>query len=282
MSSPVNQSGKPRLSSSKIGTFLNCRRKYYWIYVQNLSPITRADYFQTGTVVHDLRERWVKGELQIEDVKNLKEFVQQHYPSNDAITTEKVALESATLFNHYVQSLQDDDEFKLVSPEMTLELDTGEFLLYTRFDGLAIDSDNNYYRDELKTSSRMDSGYLTGLRKGLQTGIAYWVAEEVLDEKLHGSLFEILVKTKQPQYQRMPVLKDGFVVRETKECVYGVWEEIKRCGSDKKLFYPSMNCSFGKSVCPYETLCREDTVMKRKHFFTEYYPTEKKETETED
>jgi len=263
--------GKTRLSYSKLSTFMSCRRKYYWIYDQNLSSLGRADYLQVGIAVHDLRERWVKGELKIEDITGLKQVVQDLYPENDPQTTSKVALESATLFNGYVQDFS-EDQYKLVSPEMTLEWDSGEFILYTRLDGLAIDQANNYYLDELKTTARMDSYYLQGLRKGLQAGIRYWIAEEVLDFDTKGTLYEIIVKTKIPQYQRMPVMKDRWTVDYTKETVYGLWESIKRCGRDKSKFYPSMNCSQYRE-CEYETLCRQDTPIKRANFFKEYYPT---------
>lgn len=272
---------KPRLSYSRLSTFHNCRRKYYWIYVENLAPIDKADYFQTGIMVHELREKWVKGELQLSDVSNLAEMIQSQNPNNDPELTRKVALESATLFNGYVQNFEESD-FRLVSPEMHIEKDMGEFILYTRLDGLAIDANEHYFADELKTTSRIDSGYLQGLRKGLQTGIRYWLMDEVLDFDIRGTLFEIIVKTKIPQYHRQPVLRDQWSIDYTKECVYGTWEEIKRCGSDKKLFYPSMNCSFGRYVCPYETLCRNDTPAKREHFFTEYHPLGKEDKRSND
>jgi hypothetical protein len=260
---------KQRLSNSRIGTFMSCRRKYYWTYIEDLAPIAKADYFQIGLVVHNLRERWIKNELEATDISGLMKTVQELYPDNDAQTTEMVSLEAARLFNGYVQNFEEDD-FKLVSPEIILEKDIGEFILYARLDGVAIDSDGNHYRDELKTTSRMDSGYLQGLRRGLQTGISYWLMDEVLDFKTKGTLFEIIVKTKVPQFQRLPSLRDDWTVRYAKECVYGVWESIKHCGKDKRMFYPSMNCTFGKSVCPYETLCREDTPLKRSTFFTKY------------
>lgn len=272
---------KPRLSYSRLSTFQGCRRRYYWTYIENLAPIDKADYFQVGLAVHELRELWVKGELKVEDISCLKQKIQEAHPENDAELTEMVSHQAAVLFNGYVQNFEESD-FRLVSPEMHIEKDMGEFILYTRLDGLAIDEHEQYYADELKTTSRIDSVYLQGLRKGLQTGIRYWLMDEVLDFSIHGTLFEIIVKTKIPQYHRQPVLRDKWSIDYTKECVYGVWEEIKRCGNDKKLFYPSMNCSFGRFVCPYETLCREDTPMKRKHFFKEYRPLGKEDKRNND
>lgn len=272
---------KTRLSYSKISCFMKCRREYYWRYIENLTPIQKADYFQIGIVVHDLREKWIKNELEVTDIEKLKEYISKQFPSNDPETSQRVALEAATLFVGYVKDM-DRSPYELISPEMHIELELEEFTLYARLDALAKDDRGNVLRDELKTTSRMDSAYLAGLSKGLQTGITFWIIDETMREhNVKGSLFEIIVKTKIPQYARHPIMKDRFTVDYTKQCVHGVWESIKRCGTDRKNFYPSMQCSYGKYTCAYETLCRNDTPMKRKTLFTEYYPTKGGESEKE-
>lgn len=265
---------KTRLSYSRISCFMKCRREYYWRYIENLAPITKADYFQIGIVVHDLREKWIKNELEVQDIESLRAHIERQFPSNDPETSQRVALEAATLFVGYVKDM-DRSPYELISPEMHIELELEEFTLYARLDALAKDPNGNVFRDELKTTSRMDSSYLAGLSKGLQTGITFWIIDETMREhNVKGSLFEIIVKTKIPQYSRQPIMRDRFTVEYTKQCVYGVWESIKRCGNDRTNFYPSMQCSFGRFLCPYETLCRNDTPMKRQTLFTAYHPTE--------
>lgn len=266
---------KARLSYSKISCFQKCRREYYWRYIENLAPMQKADYFQIGIIVHELRERWIKNELELSDITLLQEEIRTRFPSNDPEVTDHVALEAARLFVGYVREME-TSPYTLISPELTLEYDTGEFLLYARIDALARDDHGNVLRDELKTTSRMDSAYLTGLSKGLQTGITLWLLEEIMpDQKIKGSLFEIIVKTKIPQYARQPVMKNPFTITYTKECVYGVWESIKRCGSDKQNFYPSMQCAYGRYTCAYESLCQNDTPARRKALFVPYYPEAK-------
>lgn len=260
---------KPTLSYSRISCYNKCHRKYYWRYIENLAPIKKADYFQTGIVVHDLRDEWVQGKLEAKDVAELRERVAREFPSNDPEVTEQVALESASLFVGYTKAFRDDD-YELISPEMHLEKDFGDFKLYARLDALAKDPHGKVFRDELKTTKQMNSAYLQGLARGLQTGIAYWLCDELLPEKVRGTLFEIIVKTKIPQYKRNPVIRDEWCVRYAKQAVYGMFNDVSQ-RKTKEDFYPSLDCNYGKYTCEYETLCRNDTEAKREAFFQPYH-----------
>lgn len=258
--------GKLKLSYSKCSTFLSCRRRYHWIYVENLVPKVRAFPLQVGAIVHDLRERWVKGTLGTDEIANLKEYVSSLYPHNDPDLNLDVALEAARIFSAYVQYM-DTSDYKIISPEMHIEKEFDDFVLYARLDGLAEDADGDIYRDEVKTAARMDSKYLQGYRKGLQTGISHWLMQETLDFKTRGTLFEILVKTKVPQIHAVPIFMDQFQVDYAKQTVHGIVRSINRGD-----FYPSSKCH-EYNECDYEPLCRNDTPARREAFYTAYRET---------
>jgi len=107
-------------------------------------------------VVHELREAWLKGQLSEHNLETLVDAVLTRYPNQDREQAVEVALEAARLFNHYVQNYDETSDIKLVSPELALEADFGDYILYSSFDGLAVDSTGTLLRNELKTASRME------------------------------------------------------------------------------------------------------------------------------
>lgn len=249
-----------RLSYSKINCFQRCRKQYHWIYNENLIPIKKSFPMQVGLVIHDLLDKYYGNTLQVKDIEQLRETIQRLYPENEQELSDEVAWEAARLFQGYLQYAQ-DDPLDILMPETVMEVDIGnDIVLYTRLDAVGR-SDNRLWRVEHKTTARMDSRYLQGLRKGLQTGIAHWVMEKVLDEPVMGTQFNIIVKTKVPQYSRMPVPKQPWAQNYTQECVYGVARSIRR--ND---FYPSMKCDDFNN-CDYQILCTSDTEANRKAFF---------------
>lgn len=253
---------KLELSYSKCTTFLRCRKEYDWIYHEDLAPIAKDVPLQVGDITHWLREMYANNKLDADIIQALPDYIQESYPANERDLSVDVALEAGTLMLHYAQYMQ-DSEYEIVSPEMHLEKDFGDFILYSRLDGLMKDRKGRMWRDELKTAGRMDSHYLQGYRKGLQTAIAHWLMEELLDFDNKGTIFELLVKTRIPQIHQVPVSKEQWRIDYGKEVVYGIVRSIQRGD-----FYPTLACSRYNRSCPYEILCRNDTPENRKAFYT--------------
>ena len=72
----------------------------------------------------------------------------------------------------------------------------------------------------------MNSAYLTGLKGGLQAGVAYIVVANTLPEKVSGTVYNLLVKTKVPQYYRNFVTAERLLVDRTEKCIAGVVKDI--------------------------------------------------------
>jgi hypothetical protein len=254
---------KLKLSYSQATTFLICHKKWWWVYDQDLtSKKEKKPALQLGDVVHRLLDKYYRFELDTSDISALDKYVQKLYPQNsdeESITTARIA---ATLFYGYIKQFEEDD-LRVVSPEMHLEKDFGDFSLYSRLDAVCLTPDDREWRMEHKTTSRMDSYYLNGLRKGLQTGIALWLYEDLVNPKVAGTVFNMLIKTKVPSYPRSPILKERWVINLAKEAVRGIVRDIKR-----RDFYPSANCSLYNEECEFAALCRNDTPQIRETFYT--------------
>ena len=259
---------KVRLSTSRINTYLHCPKAYWWQYHQNLTWKVKTKALQVGDIVHILLAKDALGQLTAEFIQDFSASVQTLYPDNTAEESSIVALEALTLYSGYKKKYE-NDPLRIDSVEVHLELDMGEFLLYTRLDTLVRTEDNRLWRGEYKTTARLDSAYLSGLKDGLQAGISYLVEREVLPEKITGTVYSLLVKTKIPQYERTIILAEKGLIQRTLQCVNGVWDGIKN-----ERFYPSMQCHYFNRECDFLPLCKNDSERTREAFYsprTEFY-----------
>jgi len=252
---------KLRLSTSRINSYLHCPKAYYWTYIEQLAVKKRSNALQVGSLTHMLLQKDAEGTLTVDYINELEAAVQTSYTDNTPEETNAVAKQALELYIGYKRKFE-NDPYNIDSVEVHLEYDTGEYILYTRLDALVRSTDNRLWRSEYKTSAKIDSAYLSGLKGGLQAGISYLVASSVLPEKINGTIYSILVKTKVPQYERMMVLAEKVLIDRTKQCVEGVFDGIKN-----QRFYPSMQCHFYNRECDYLPLCKNDTPNTREAFY---------------
>jgi len=252
----------PVLSYSQIATYLSCHKKWYWQYIENLTPRKKSFTLQTGDLTHRLLDAYFKDNLKHFNISVISEFAQSLYPDAQPEEIEPCVVQSAQLVNCYIEKFQDDD-LQITSPEVWLEKDFENFTLTCRLDAICETPDHKQWRMEHKTAARLDSAYLRGQRRGLQTGIAHWLAEELLPNKLYGTVYNILVKSKTPRCSREFVPYSKWLINYAKQCVEGVARSIKN-----RDYYPSMQCFTYNYACEFEPLCHNDTPATRKAFYT--------------
>lgn len=260
------------LRSSKVNTFLRCRKRYYWEYVENLSPKDVSMPLQIGSVVHHLLHKFYSGELTPEMISNLQEYVHSIYPESPDMG-ETVATEAAILVGGYIHRWKDDN-IKVISSEVIVEVDMGEYIMKGRVDGIArsID-DSRLWRLEHKTSKRMDSSYLSGLKGGLQGSMYDFLLENLFKEPIAGTIYNILVKTKVPQYDRAFSPRDMGMRKRMFETLENVAKDIKSGN-----FYPSCNCFDYGRPCEFKPLCdNEDEATKKAFYIQREYSLDNRE-----
>jgi len=209
-----------------------------------------------GSIVHELMHRYYMGEDLPED---LEAYVLQKYPNNaqeNILLSADIAREALLLFAGYIQAHK-GDKMDVISSEMQIELERKEplsgrpYSIYMIVDAVARDEQKRLWRMEHKTTARMDSYYLNGLRGGLQGGIYHWGLNQTMPEPVVGTIYNMLIKTKIPQYPRMPVMMQATLAERSVQTFDGVARQIF-LGD----VYPNSDACFEYNrECDYLPLC---------------------------
>lgn len=271
------QTSELRLSYSGANTWTSCRMKWYWNYVQNIRRKRVSHALQVGGIVHDLIHRYYMSE----DIPtDMEAYIQEMYPSNVGPESILVAQEALTLVGGYIQRYA-SEPLEVISSEMKIELERVEpmtnqkYNIYAIVDVVARDQQKRLWRVEHKTASRMDTFYLNGLRGGLQGGIYHYALNQTMPEPVVGTIYNMIIKTKVPNYQRMPVLMQNTLAERAIQTFDGVARQI--FGGD---IYPDANACFAYNhECDYLPLCNifkgeVNSQVQRviDSFFQEYKP----------
>lgn len=262
-SEPVKEEKKLRISASRCTTYLHCPKKYFWTYEEHLkAKSTGARPLFVGSLVHRLIHQYNTGKLNLEALGQYDKIVTKLFPEvQSQPEAVSIASEALTLFSGYITNFA-NDPLEVVSSEVHLEVDRGPYILYTRVDALVRPQDGKLWRGEHKTTAKTDNAYLKGLKRGIQAGIADLVLEEVMPERVVGTIYNLLVKTKVPQYYRSPVLTEKNLREMTESMLHHVFT-----GITEKRFGCSMNCFVYNRECEYLTLCKHDSPQIRESFY---------------
>jgi hypothetical protein len=259
---------KLRLSTSRVKTYLHCPKAYWWQYKEDVVLQKRSKALQVGDFTHIFLQKDAEGTLTKEYVNQLADEVQKAYPDNTIEESTDIAYDAFTYYLGHKEKFK-DSAFKIESTEVHLECEMKGFTLYTRLDTLLRDQESRLWRGEYKTTARIDSAYLSGLKSGLQAGISYLVMQEVMPEPITGTIYDLIVKTKVPQYERAMILAERSLIQRTTDCLNGVADGIL-----SERFYPSMECHYFNRECDFLPLCKHDSIATREAFYerrTEFY-----------
>jgi len=272
----VMEEAKPdklRMSHNRISIWQACHLKYRYYYIDKLMPKEEKAYpLQVGDIVHKLKHLWYSGELTVKKIDNIQQFVQSLYPDNTEETTLNVAADAGTLMAGYLRQFGTEDPIEIISSEVQLQVEFPNYYLFAIVDALGRPKDKKLWRVETKTTARMDSYYLNGLKGGLQGAIYDFLTEEVMKEQVKGTIYDLIVKTKIPSYHRAYAGINRQAIKRALETVEGVYQEIQRAE-----YFPSSRCFSYNRECDYALLCNNDTLQTRKEFYKvrEETPTEK-------
>lgn len=262
---------KIRLSYSKAMIFLSCKFKYNLIYNEGIRLKGKSFALKLGDVVHQMLQEINTGKFIIDhsiEKLNLVELSEK-YLKDTSEDSRLAVYEAYNLIKGYQEKYQNSN-YKVVSAEVIMEANFGICNLYTRLDGIT-KIDNDYWRHEYKTAGKVDNEYLKGLKKGLQTGIAHLILNEVTKVKFRGSIFDLIIKTKIPKYERNPIIIPINLLKRTEKTVIGIITDIK-AGN----FYPSGQCF----RCDFEPLCTATSNEQYNDILNNFYT--KKEDEKDE
>jgi hypothetical protein len=202
-----------------------------------------------------------KNEITPEMLTDLDVYVQSLYPNNTDEESLSVACEAAQLFVGYLKQYT-NDPLKIVSSEVLFDVELPSCMLTGKVDALTRTQDGLLWRHEYKTAARVDSAYLQGLKGGLQGAIYDYAIERLFNEQLHGTIYDLIIKTKVPGYQRSYTIINRKAIDRMLVTVEGVAHDIQQ-GS----FYPSSQCFGFNQECTYKLLCEHDSPETREAFY---------------
>ena len=256
---------KLRLSYSKTNCFMRCRQEYFWHYTEGLSPKAKSWPLKLGDITHQLLHGHDKNELDLEFIQDLNKVMglaTESYPEEEEDTLLELAMQASRLCTGYLHEHK-DAELTMIPGETFLEKDMGDFTLVGIPDGWARPADGKLFRLERKTGAKIDHHYLSGLKGGLQAAIYDYLTEQLFQETLHGTIYDMLIKTKEPKFPRAFAKCDRVSIALMLRTLDGVYRDIM--AGD---YYPSTACFRYNSECPYRVLCAFDSPGNRKAHFT--------------
>ncbi len=245
-----------RLSFSGASTWLSCRQKWYFAYKEQLQGKGTSYPLQIGSVLHDLVHKHYVGELSLEHIQNLDQWVSCQYPNQTKEVSMEIALEAGRLLAGYLRKYE-EDPLEVISSELKIEVSrvepiTGkEYILYGIIDAVCRTQDKRLWRLEHKTASAIDTYYLKGLRSGLQGGIYHYLLNKTMPEPVIGTIYNMFVKTKIPKYERMPVMMQSLLAERSLKTCDGVARQI----FSGDIFPDAGSCFTYNRDCDYLPLC---------------------------
>lgn len=266
---------KLKLSAYRCSVWKHCHLKYDYIYNQHIVPKTKSKPLMVGDIVHQLQQLYYTGKLTPELIMNLEDFVKEQYQNDEDETILEVALEAGRLMKGYIETYHNKDPLTFISHETILQHDMGEFILHARVDALARPQEKQHkglWRVETKTAGRLDAAYLNGLKRGLQGSIYDFLVEKVMEERIAGTIHNLLVKTKVPGYHRTYTSRSQTAIDRMLQTVKGIAREIERYD-----IFPSSDCFTYNRECEYKLLCEHDTPVVRQSFYTTRPPKDDSE-----
>lgn len=190
---------REKLTYSALSTFRNCRRRYWWRYVEEIVPIGRSDpALRFGTIIHDALETHHSGG-QIRPLLDARFKDLPHEDRSDralAIAMMDAYIRTYTPETFEVVELEKPFEVEIINP--ATKATSRSFVMAGKMDGI-VRKDNGTWLLEHKTAARIDQAYLEKLWMDFQIALYSCYREQQTGQRVDGVLYNVLVKTKLKQ-----------------------------------------------------------------------------------
>jgi hypothetical protein len=270
------------LDHSSLHVWRQCKRKFYWTYLQELDS-GRSDAMERGRLAHEILYIYHKtGSL--EDAFNATSFERPEGMLQQEEQKYK-ELEWATkeLVRGYTTKVK--EEYKIIDVEVPMAYHIfGSNYYVGVVDGIVEVPEGFQLINEYKTTSQIPEGWITKFQLDQQTtGYVFLARHNGFPVK--GAILNILRATKYPDYVRDTVLTPDWLIdeweREVKNEMLHIEEAIEaleRYGY-QAMFPKSTDACFAYNTkCPFHKLCTESPrnreVMLSEGFFKKRKPRE--------
>lgn len=268
-------------NQSRLQFYLDCHRKYWWRFEENLVPDRPEWALEVGKALHVGTAVINSGgdittAVQL-STKAFRDAMPERLIPGDVEIIEEHAQTIQRLLPAYIQHWKHDQTFKHLAVEVAGRVEigsgTGVFLNF-RVDSLA-QAMRQLWIYDAKSMSKLDPRDLLKYEMDLQFTAYIYAVSKQLGTRVSGVLVDALVKTKIPQFHR------EFFTRSDEELQEFEYEFVEMCqeiargrariqqGEDPKVvFYKNTRECFRYGTCAYRPLCLLDTPERRMAFIS--------------
>jgi len=196
---------KMRLSHTRIRTFKDCRKKFYYSYVLGIEPRERPLYFTTGGALHRGLELYYTGKSIEEILSGIRDYFNDRKPDiDDPENVDRWRNDmdmSIEIMVRYIEHYS-KEQFEVVDIEREFNVpivnprtnrSSRNFTFFGIADGL-VKLNGKYWLLEHKTTSRLTDQYKKMLTLDIQS-ISYIEAlQRDLHIKIEGVIYNVLIK----------------------------------------------------------------------------------------
>lgn len=191
------------ITYSQLSTFLSCRRKMKWRYLDELVPLDQPHSLRFGSLIHDCLERWHGGD----SLESVLGFIDRQLPDHRQDPKRHADWQLAIAMMRGYAKAYPSEDFEVVALEKAFEgpikhPETEEifksFAFAGKVDGIVKRADG-YYLLEHKTAAQIDAGYLEKLWTDFQIIVYAVYAKIVWGIDIKGVVYNVLTKAKLKQ-----------------------------------------------------------------------------------
>jgi hypothetical protein len=265
------------LNQSRIVQHNNCKRKYWWVFEENLVPDKPMWALDVGKAAHeglaalnDGRDRtevmkaasrsWTKSMAAVKFMPGEKEMAAEHLAK------------LMHLLNAYINHYEGVDDWVVLKPEVQGRVEVGEgtgcFLIF-RTDAI-VTWRQRLFLLEHKTMAQNRIDNFLRYQMDYQITAYIYAITKLLKVRVAGVILNALIKTTVPQFKRdMYTRTDEQLAEwefETVEQIREIMWRKKRVANGenfKMVFYKNTSECFRYGQCPYRQLCLHDTPVTR-------------------
>jgi hypothetical protein len=283
---------KQLISYSGIRKFLNCRRAYYWRYIERIEPLYTSDALSFGKLIHACLEALYAptpyAHIIDENYADLTKGKNAHHKALAHAIMEGYA-------KKYI--VNDNDSMRLVSLELPFECDiinpaTGRMSRKFRLRGF-IDRVNKrpdgIWLHEYKTTAQLNDGYISRISHNLQELLYVIAYEQKYKVKVRGIIHDAMLKVALRQgkkeafeefverlkqryltdptvFHREEIIVDRGRLEEARQELWDATQDIGKC----KTFYKNRGNCHGFGECEFFKICNsKDNPLVIKNFYRE-------------
>lgn len=278
-----------QLSYSSVGTFLDCKRKYWFRYVRNIVPIKFNKAYLIGEVVHyGIFQLYAKNQNAIEDTMqyfndrvqelrnslNISPDIEQDLVEQEYVIRGIIGAYAVRYEDIIAATIHHENEYKLnfkVSHNIEIVASLDNIL----------DSGDGKLVHEIKTTKSLTPDYVKNIQNSFQACMyVHGYNQEHTNDPLIGIMYDVIKKpsirlkknesyntylNRLLEYYEDPANPDVFYMEIIKipllgkkriyETVEGVGNEILDNGEDKSKFYCNDKFCYVYSRCEYFDVC---------------------------